>query len=281
MRIEKAIEFFSEGSTKPFLALDNHSRKVVVKAMVRPTMGKILLNEYLAGNLANAIKLPWPQTKLGTLSSNVVGFLREKGFTVSSMDCVVIEFIEGLHSVPWPDPPNGQEVWNDSNSGLLPEANRRHLMKYFDDPSRQSAFYGRALFEVWLFMQDTKYDTLFSKEDRTPFFLDGSHAFEGSDWECEQMDYSHPKTFPMSAYLEGILADPRSYGEWFDRIERIADTCIHDFIDRIPDSWQITKEQRGFLLDLLVNQRRVFVETWKERIENQELMKQWTGKMPY
>ncbi len=77
MRIDIPIEFLPKGSTKPFLALDESGRKVIVKAMIRPTMGKILLNEFLAGNLSTAIELPSPVTQLATLGKGVVEFLQK------------------------------------------------------------------------------------------------------------------------------------------------------------------------------------------------------------
>jgi len=268
MRIESAIEFLATGSTKPFLAHNELGQKVVVKAMVRPTMGKILLNEYLAGNLAVTIGLPWPNTSLASLSTQAIHFLQRNAREVHSADCVAIQYVENLSPTNWPSPPQGSESWNDRNLDLLPDINRVHMQSYFDNPETQSVFYGRALFEAWLFFQDIKYDTLYVLPNKNPVFLDGSHAFGGSDWEIDQMDYSHAKSLPMSPYLEGILTHQELFEEWFNRIESVPNSIVSSLLDNVPKSWSVTSEQLRFLSDLLVSRRKRFIEVYKIEIEN-------------
>lgn len=272
MLVDHPIEFLPEGSTKPLLASDENENKVVIKAMIRPTYGKILLNEYLAGNLARSIGLPWPKVQIATLGNKVVRFMQENSLQPVSMDCVAIDFIEDLEKVPWPNPPNGQIEWG-GNFHLLPDENRKHLSLYFDNPEKESVFYGKALFDIWLFFQDTKYDTLFIRPTSSPFFLDGSHALGGSEWEFEQMDYSHTMFSPKSPYLEGILTELDLYNEWIERIELLPLSYIKSLFDSIPSSWRILKVQSDFLFDLLAVKRKIFVAYCREEIEWQRFTK--------
>jgi hypothetical protein len=278
MQIENPIRFLPKGSSQPFLALDEWGHKVVIKALLDPTMNKTLLNEYLAGNLAVSIGLPWPKTRLAVLGSTTTDFLHQNSFTPSSPDCVAIDFVENLKPVPWPDPPEGQPRWEETNLNLLPEANRRHMNLHFDNPERQRAFYGKALFEAWLFMQDTKYDTLFALPDHTPFFLDGSFAFAGPEWRYEEMDYSRQQSLPKSGYLEGILTDSAMFNEWFERIDSLADSYVESLIQAIPLSWQIPSQGSDFLLRLLTIKREQFTTSCKGWIRHQEFMREWLRK---
>ena len=266
--IIETIKQFLDGSTKPFLALSNIGKSVVVKALLQPTKGKILFNEFVSGSLANQIGLPWPQTSLATLSPLSIEWLKGQSIHVSSPDCVAMNFIENLVPVPWPKltekGPGGKLI-----SHQLSEVNPTYLAKYFADPENQSAFYGRALFELWLFFQDTKYDTLFSLADKTPLFVDGSLALGGSEWDFEELDYAKSKCFPQSPYLEGILTNRELFLGWFSRIESVEKHYIRSIIDAIPASWEIIQPQLDFILELLTAKRRDFLQVWKyELLEN-------------
>jgi len=264
--IIETIKKVLDGSTNPFLALSNSGESVVIKALLEPRMGKILFNEYISGSLANQIGLPWPQTFLATLSPSSMEWLQGQSIQVVSPDCVATNFIDNLISIPWPKPPEPYSHWNMDNLDQFPEINKNHLINYFDDPKNQSPFYGRALFELWLFFQDTKYDTLFSRLDKTPIFLDGSHALGGSDWDFQELDYTKPKCLPQSPYLEGVLTNRELYIEWFQRIESIGNDYVRSKLDAVPASWRILQEQLDFVFDLLTVKRRNFLGFWRHEL---------------
>lgn len=265
MLIDHPISLLQEGSTKPLLALDENKHKVVLKIMLHPNNGKILLNEYLSGNLATYIRLPWPKVQIATLGSKVIEFLNERSINPQSMKCVAINYIRNLEKIPWPNLPTGQSDWG-NNFDLLPTANLKHLSSYFNNPITESAFYGKALFDLWLFFQDTKYDTLFARNN-SPFFLDGSHAFGGTEWEFNQMNYSITYFSLKSPYLIGILNELDLYYEWIERIESIPNSYINSLIKSVPSSWSISKIQSEFLIDLLNSKRKLFISFCKEEIE--------------
>ena len=128
--IIETIKQFLDGSTKPFLALSNMGKSVVVKALLQPTKGKILFNEFISGSLANQIGIPWPQTSLATLSPLSIEWLKEQSIHVSSPDCVAMNFIENLVPVSWPkltEKGPGRELI----SHQLSEINPTYLAKYF------------------------------------------------------------------------------------------------------------------------------------------------------
>jgi len=269
MIIDTIEGFLPEGATKPFAAITDSGERVIVKALLKPEMGKLLLNEYISGSLANRINLPWPQTSLATLSLSSEEWLQKQSIQVFCPNCVATNFIDNLTMIPWPKPPEPYSRWDWDSLDQLPEVNKNHLMRYFDHPENQSNFYGRALFELWLFLQDNKYDTLFSLPNRTPFFLDGSHAFGGSDWELDELDYSKPKCFPQSPYLQGILTNRELFVEWFNRIEAVENDYIRSIINAIPASWETNQPQLDFILELITAKRKDFLQAWKhELLEN-------------
>lgn len=255
--IIRAIESPLPGSTKPFIARCETGEHVVIKTLLNIRRNKLLFNEFVAGKLANGILLPWPKVFLATLSESSLHDLESFGVNAIVSDCVATEFVDNLTPIPWP-PREGRS---------LVESNPIHLAQYFNNPQEQSPFYGRALFEIWLFFVDCKYETLFALPNRVPFFLDGSHAFDGDEWNFSEMNYRESsREIPQSPYLEGILNNPKNYSEWLDRIDSVPATCISSILGEIPPSWAISVEQLDFISDLLMVRKRDFVTLWSSRL---------------
>jgi hypothetical protein len=258
-------DFLPKGATRPFVACSDSGKQYVVKALKEPLgNGKLLLNEFVAGTLANQIDLPWPKTHLATLSNRAIEWLEDNSFEVAAKDCVAMDFVGGLIEVPFPKLLTFPKR---DIAALLQEANPTHLAGYINNPSAQNAFYGRALFELWLFFEDTKSDTLYAKSDKTLIFLDGSHAFGGEESLFDKLTYTANTCFPQSPYLEGVLTNSDSFNEWLSRIESVDDIFVRSMIEVIPHSWGISSQQLEYLYELLTVKKERFMTVARQIIE--------------
>lgn len=240
----------------------------MVKAFIKPHSGKLLLNEFLAGSLANLIDLPWPKTSLAILNKNACEQLANNAAPALHPECVAMEFIDELQEVPPAPLPKPKSDWDFSQCQQLPKANQSHLPKFFDSPESQSAFYGYELFQLWLFFAETKIDTLFALPNKTPLFLDGSFAFGGPEWDNQILDYSRDKTFPQSYHSHGILTKPELFQTWFDNIEQLGEKEIEPLLKSVPQSWGVSEDQLAFLHNLLIQGKKKFIAKWKARLLN-------------
>jgi len=63
---------------------------------------KAIFNEYVAGQLAKAINLPWPTVSIVELAPNVMTALRQKKLEIFSNWAVGIKYVADLKKVNWP-----------------------------------------------------------------------------------------------------------------------------------------------------------------------------------
>lgn len=278
--IEKFIKFLPDSSTRPFLATTNSGRKVIIKACLDENWGKILFNEYVAGEIANLIKLSWPRVAIATLSKNIVDELILKSPRLFSLECIAIEYIEGLKPVrPLTTSLKEQKYELSSFDNVvnydfesLKQRNIQYLSKNFTTPQSQSQFYGLYIFELFVFLEDRKYDTLFLYQDK-PFFIDGSLAFGGMSWEFRKLDYSCSTTSPKSIYLDGIVnqqnSEKRFLSEWIEKIEAITREDIEKILADIPRTWGISKNEIDFVFDLLTNKKSIFLNFCRRELLGQ------------
>jgi hypothetical protein len=101
----------------------------------------------------------------------------------------------------------------------------------------------KAVFDNWVLMEDTKYDTLNIDEKGSPVFLDASIALGGLEWEVEKLRWEDTRIdFNHSPYLQGILTDCDQFATWLERIERIEEKAIAEIFMEIPKEWQISEK---------------------------------------
>lgn len=183
MRCINFEDFLSKGATRPFLVETEQERLYVVKAHGNPLGTKALFNEYIAGLLAKEIGLPWPDVRIVRLSLEIIEKLNQADFKVSSEWAVGIEYIDGLTEVKWPANAN----YSDPD---FAERNAQYIMKLFPDPKTYDAFYGKAVFDNWILLEDTTYDTLHKSPEGHPMFLDASMALGGLKWHENELKWA-------------------------------------------------------------------------------------------
>jgi len=147
---EKFIKFLPEGSTKPFIVSDNSGETWVAKALYDSSRNKSLFNEFVGGSLANWLGIPWPQTDLIELNQDTFDALARSGVTIESKYCAGTKYIDNLIQLGWP--PRSTSI-------------ATYITGHFSSASNFNSFYGKCIFDNWVLLEDTKFDTLFKKQN--------------------------------------------------------------------------------------------------------------------
>lgn len=252
--------FLPQGSSRPFIAKDDRERIWVVKFHGNPLGTKSSFNEFVSGSLANAIGLPWPIVKIATLSDATLGHLVESGYEPKAKDAVAIEFIDGLLPVELPK----------SGPRALKKENHQHVISQFPNSMTHSAFYGKMLFDNWVLIEDSKYDTLHIAPDRSPIFLDASFAFGGDQWDSSKLRWSDEAFNILSPYLEGMITDLSQFDIWLDKLSEVDVSLISRIMNSIPPSWHVPPDYIQGTITFLSKTARDFVPIARRWIEYRE-----------
>ncbi|MDA2920511.1 hypothetical protein MYX76_13640 [Desulfobacterota bacterium AH_259_B03_O07] len=248
--------FLRCGSTRPFLARDEQNIQWVIKAHGNPLGVKTIFNEFVAGSLANKIELPWPDISLVQLAPRVITDLNKLGFRVHSEWAVGIKYITDLRKVKMPS--TGSNI---RHSNLIP--------KLFPNKEDSMAFYGKAVFDNWVFLRDTKYDTLLINSSSDPIFLDASYAFyiDGEEeWSCN-IQWEETAIDLRSPYLQDIVINVSHFEPWLAKIDKINRSDINRIFKNIPEAWSVPKCYLQSLEKVLGDSRNNFVPIFRRCME--------------
>lgn len=253
--------FIPGGATRPCLCRTDTGELWVIKVHGNPLGTKAIFNEYVAGKLAEMIGLPWPTVCLGELSDILVLCLEKEGLKMESKLAVGIKYIDGLRKVDWPK--NASPLENGFD-----KINAQHIKDLFPDIGKWQVFYGKAVFDNWVLMEDTKYDTLNIDKSGSPLFLDASIALGGLEWEAGKLYWDCAGIyFDHSPYLQGILTDRDQFATWVERIEGIKEDCIEKLLTEIPKEWRISQDYLSACITFLKSSKENFVPLFREFVK--------------
>ena len=171
-----------------------------------------------------------------------------------------IEYIDGLEEVRWP------ENAPDYSSPNFAERNVQYIKKIFPDPITYDAFYGKAVFDNWILLEDTTYDTLHKSQEGHPIFLDASHALGGyKKWNENKLNWNRIDP-ERSIYLVGFNFDLKKFEPWLNRIDRIDNDSIKEKIAEIPEEWGVPDIYFKSINEFLTSTRNRFLPMFKEWI---------------
>ena len=255
----KFEKFLPKGATRPFLSTAKNKRLYVVKAHGNPLGSKVLFNEYITGNLAKEIGLNWPNVQIVQLSHRVIDDLEQSDYEVLSKWAVGIEFFEGLEELNWPS----NIRYSDPNFN---EVNAQHILKFFPDGKNHDAFYGKAVLDNWLLIEDTTYDTLHKTIDGRPMFLDASISLGGLEWDKNKLTLRHI-FFETSPYLCGFKFKMDKFDPWLKKIEKISVSKYKFILNGIPDEWNVPFDYITHTKDYFQCATKNFLKDFKEQIE--------------
>jgi len=256
--------FLSKGATRPFLGKCDDNKLYVVKVHGNPLGPKSIYNEYIVGNLAKEIELPWPNVQLIQLSPEITFFLEKNGLKILSEWAVGINYIKGIKEVIWP--PNS--FYKDPDFAAV---NAKYIMKIFPSQSTNDALYGKSVFDNWVLLEDTTYDTLHITSDGLPLFLDASIALGGLEWDDNKLQWKHI-SFDRSVYLYGFKFEMTRFEPWLKRIERISNSTFESILFNIPEEWAVPDAYLKSMKNFLFSTKDTFLPVIREWIEFEILL---------
>jgi hypothetical protein len=260
MRFVEFQNLIPGGATRPCLCKTDTAELWVIKVHGNPLGTKAIFNEYVAGRLAEMIELPWPTVCLGELSDTLVLRLAKEGLNTESKLAVGIKYVDGIRKVDWPKNANPLENGFD-------RINAQHIKDLFSDTDKWQAFYGKSVFDNWVLLGDTKYDTLYIDKSGSPLFLDASIALGGLEWDMGKLHWDLAGIFfEHSPYLQGILTDRDQFAAWMKRIEGIKQGCIEKLLTEIPKEWRISQGYLSACVTFLSSSKENFVPLFREFI---------------
>jgi hypothetical protein len=257
---DELVGFMESGSSRPFKARSQDGSVWVVKAHGNPQGNKALFNELVAGRLAALISLPWPEVGVVELTEELTQGVRNFGLSVTSRWAVGTRFMQGLAAVGFPD---GGFTWDAD----FRTRNWQHVSKLIShDLRRTAALHGKLVFDNWVLLEDTKYDTLHIKENGDPFFLDASYAFGGDKWNDADVVWKKVEIDRRSPYLEGLPVRLVDVEPWLARI-RVASRAIASVLSEVPDEWGAPRSYICRVAELLESSEAQFLPLFIEWVE--------------
>ena len=254
---EKFIDFLPEGSTRPFIESDHTGEIWVAKALRDSSRNKPPFNEFIGGSLANWLGIPWPQIDLIELNQDTFDALARSGVKIESKYCAGIKYVNNLKQIDCP--PVGT-------------SNGEHISAEFGSTTNFDSFYGKCIFDNWILMRDIKYGSLFRTKDGNVLFMDASMAFNGSEWEIEELNYTYSNIQIWSPYLENlqdVLTDLGNYDKWLDSVLKFDKDYFHFLIEKLPPDWNVPTDYLDALASLLLEKAPYrLVDRIRERIKN-------------
>ncbi len=248
------------GATRPFVCSSESGMRYVVRCAenpLDPNNRKAVFNEYVAGQLAALIDLPWPKTSLALLSDVALNQIRGcedfQKINLSSNIGVCAVFIENLN-----------ELFNARQT----EAEQNTIYKQLMEKNAIHFLYGRVLFDHWILQtNDVKFDTVQELKDGNLVFLDASYAFNGLSWDAENLTYRDTRHAPAAHYFDSKILNEKKYFEcWLKKIINLDTTLINNCFHAAPGAWNISQDYINKAKDLLTSGRKVFNFLFKRKL---------------
>lgn len=259
------IRDLARGVTRPFIVEDEAGQQWVVKGHRPDGSTKMLFNELVCGRLASHMSLPWPRVGLITLSPECAARASAQGIKLASRTGVALLLIPSLTEVQ--PPPGGFRIPDAEST----ERNRRHIASTFPDANDRRAFYGKNVFDNWVAMTDTKYDTLFIGEDGRPRFLDASHAFGGEAWSPTPVEWDRGTIDMQYPYMHGVITERGMHEAWLAPLENFTAHDAAQAVVGMPGVWGVPAEKVAEIEALLARTRDDFLPKFREWLEWEQL----------
>lgn len=255
------------GASRPLLVRSRDGTLWVGKAHGNPQGVKALFNEIVAGRLANLMGLSWPPVSILKLSDAVIESVHNSGLATASPWASGTLFLDNLTAVPWPE--GGLNP-----ADTFPQRNSSHIDRLFPGAQAKSPLYGKLIFDNWVLLEDTKYETLHIDGAGRPVFLDASCAFIGLDWDDMALTWDATRIDARSPYLQGLSFSSILLEPWIERIQAIARPALTAAVLDLPSSWSTPPEYSQCLLELLLRAPQRFIPLFRDWLEWKETVTQ-------
>ena len=245
----KRVKRMPKGSSRPQLILFSDGRQYIVKFKNNPVQGtRALINEYVAGRLAQLLGLPVPPFKIVYIGKR---FFRENpgllryGFRPGHQ--FASEYIpDCLKKIDRESLPN------------LNIVNRKHLA-------------GIIVFDQWVNNVDRRRSNILLRP--TPehgyqlYMIDQGHSFSyydywthrrGCRWTPAMLRHL-PQKLKFNAFYRWCrrLSRKEDFVHYLDKIQQLPDDQIRRVIASIPKDWNVSRVERKALYDYLIRAKKM------------------------
>lgn len=228
-----------KGYSKPQHMLFSDGQTYVVKLKNNPSGTRILVNEYIAGNLGKLLKLP-------VVPFEVVQI--EEAFIKESPILAKHKFQPGSQFASLYLDNCSQLVRNSRNENVK-VSNRQHLAEII-------------AFDLWIGNTDRKENNvLLEPLEHGEFYLhliDHGRCFSKALWTSKSLKKMPKMEIDLNVHkwCAGFLENAAELQAAIEKIKAIPQEAIHQVIESIPSDWDVTEEEREALVGHLVNARK-------------------------
>jgi hypothetical protein len=263
IRAVKHIRGMPRGSSRPQLILFSDGRKYIVKFKNNPIQGtRALVNEYVAGRLAQLLGLPVPRFKIVHISRQ---FFRDNPTLFR------YRFQPG-HQFASEYIPNCLKKIDKKSLTQLNIINRKHLA-------------GIIVFDQWVNNIDRRNRNILLRpisRDRgyKLFMIDQGHSFSYFDylshkrecrWTPETLEFLPQKLKPNAFYRWCKRRSRREAFAWYlKKIQQLSEKQIHQVIASIPKDWHLSRTEREALYDYLIKARKMLPNLIEDYLKKDE-----------
>ncbi|HIB67757.1 MAG TPA: hypothetical protein EYO33_22325 [Phycisphaerales bacterium] len=231
--------------TRPFVAADRDGKHWVVKTL-NPEKNH-LWRDYVGGNLAIWLGLPWPRPLVpAVISDDVRRTVRSELEFEPSVDFgLATPYIEGLSLPKYGLPPFGGFTSNDPFVSLTKDERlervKRALSPLMCNENNLAALYGRFVFDSWLAERDPMMDMLQVAEEKRLVCLDASSALncrrDVEDTFHSMAPYCiHYMLEGLQLYAKPFVTDCRLFTPWLSRLDQLTHEVWDSIVSACPFS---------------------------------------------
>jgi hypothetical protein len=225
------------GVSRAHIMMCDDGNKYVVKFVkTNPTPNRTVVNELVAGCLANHLGLPNPQTVLVSISSD---------FIANSIELTQDGVQAGLHI-------GSKYVSGQNFNKFSQQYARGRTLSNGDD------LYGVIVFDNLVLNVDRNNSgnnllDLLQNNEAYYRMIDFGHCFTGDSWTIAVLQARKEDTHIVECfwYISENTLQPDKFEAWFTLIEGMPDEDVERILQDIPEGWAIPTEERSALKDLV------------------------------
>lgn len=248
MEVVKAVSIVGPvplGGTKPFLLIGEDGNQYYTKFKENPESSRILINEYVCSQIAEIFDIP-----------------KAENVFIDATDIFIEVFGEEISNHIEEMPKTGLHFGSLKLDSVYPITSSDAILKAENPECLPSIL----LYDHLIGNRDRQYNSgniLISETPRKIFAIDHSEAFEiGPLWDATQLKHriSLPiEPFDMGGYVYTKwiehIKDPHPFSAFFNNLLRLTDDVLWNIIDKTPDEWLITNNEKQMLFRYLAFRR--------------------------
>lgn len=259
--LKKFIKRIDNATSRAFIGNDENGESWVIRPRLRKFSSKRLFNEYYSGKLGEEFNISRPTVELIKLDIDVSNHFDEE-IDYDSL-AVATKYNDFISSIELP--PN-----SDCNSDEFPKVNVNYLTQIFGKDYDFEEFYAYRIFSAWICLEDYwKYNNLhLNKISLRPVFIDFDFSFKGAEWSELPKEYIYYQMDSCAFFLDGIITDIKRFEKYYEILKNIDKEKYQSMINSLPENWNIPNKFIVNLMNLLFEQRDLFIKEFTYIYDN-------------